>query len=168
LIDGGLPGDGPDHLRIVALAKTRGVQVRPARAGLRLRVGRDLRLRVMAAAEPDSSSGTDPNQRATVMTARYRGLDVFLPADAESEVTGALTLPDVDVLKVAHHGSEDPGLADLLTRLRPEAAVIEVGRDNRFGHPHPATLATLTKAGAAVHRTDEEGDVVMTSGDRGP
>jgi competence protein ComEC len=121
----------------------------------------------MAAAVPAASADTDPNLRATVMTATYRGLDVFLPADAESEVTGALPLPDVDVLKVAHHGSEDPGLADLLTRLRPEVAVIEVGRGNRFGHPHPATLAALRTAGVTVHRTDEDGDVVMTGGDRG-
>jgi competence protein ComEC len=168
LLDGGLAEDGPGHRRIVSLAKTRGVQVRAARAGQRFRVGRELRLRVMAAAGPASSADTDPNLRATVMTATYRGLDVFLPADAESEVTGALTLPDVDVLKVAHHGSQDTGLADLLTRLRPEVAVIEVGRGNRFGHPHPATLAALIAAGVKVRRTDEEGDVVMTSGDRGP
>jgi competence protein ComEC len=168
LLDGGLAEDGPGHRRIVSLAKTRGVQVRAARAGQRFRVGRELRLRVMAAAGPSSSADTDPNLRATVMTATYRGLDVFLPADAESEVTGALTLPDVDVLKVAHHGSQDTGLADLLTRLRPEVAVIEVGRGNRFGHPHQATLAALIAAGVKVRRTDDEGDVVMTSSDRGP
>ena len=88
------------------------------------------------------------------MTASYGNLDVFLPADAESEVTGALALPDVDVMKVAHHGSEDPGLPELLERLRPEVAVIEVGRGNRFGHPHPATLAALRSRGRgrAPHR----------------
>jgi competence protein ComEC len=167
LLDGGLPEDGPDHRRIVSLARTRGVDVRPARAGQRFRVGRELRLRVMAAAVREASADTDPNLRATVMTATYRGMDMFLPADAESEVTGALPLSDVEVLKVAHHGSEDSGLADQLERLRPEVAVIEVGRGNRFGHPHPATLAALRAAGVTVHRTDEEGDVVMTSSDRG-
>jgi competence protein ComEC len=100
------------------------------------------------------------------MTAAYGNEDVFLPADAESEVTGTLALPDVDVMKVAHHGSADPGLADLLTRLRPEVAVIEVGRGNRFGHPHPATLAALRRAGVVVHRTDEEGDVVLAGARR--
>ncbi len=88
LLDGGLPGDGADHRRIVSLARARRVEVRAARAGQRLRVGRELRLRVMSAAGADSSAEVDPNLRATVMTATYGSLDVFLPADAESEVTG--------------------------------------------------------------------------------
>jgi competence protein ComEC len=166
LLDGGLPQDGADHARIVSLARARGVDVRPARSGQRVRVGRGLRLRVLSAAGPDAAPDTDPNLRAVVMTAAYGNEDVFLPADAESEVTGTLALPDVDVMKVAHHGSADPGLADLLTRLRPEVAVIEVGRGNRFGHPHPATLAALRRAGVVVHRTDEEGDVVLAGARR--
>ena len=90
---------------------------------------------------------------------------MFLPADAESEVTGGLPVPDVDVLKVAHHGSADEGLPQLLERLRPEVAVIEVGAHNRFGHPHPDTLSALRAAGVSVRRTDEEGDVVIARGD---
>jgi competence protein ComEC len=161
LLDGGLAQDGADHRRIVSLARERGATIRTARAGQRLRVGALLRLRVMAAAE-GADAETDPNVRATVMTASYGDFDVFLPADAESEVTAALALPDVEVLKVAHHGSADEGLPALLTRLRPEVAVIEVGEHNRFGHPHPATMAALHAGGSAIHRTDEEGDVALT------
>ncbi len=162
LLDGGLPQDGAEHRRIVALARQRGAQVRPARAGQRFRVGRDLRLRVMSAVGPGSSADTDPNLRAVVLTAVYGSLDVFLPADAESEVTAGLALPDVDVMKVAHHGSEDPGLPELLERLRPEISVIEVGSHNRFGHPRPGTLAALRAAGSAIRRTDRDGDVTVT------
>ena len=61
----------------------------------------------------------------------------LLTADAESPVTLPLDLPDVDVLKVAHHGSEDPGLPQLLEEVRPELAVIPVGR-NTYGHPAPS------------------------------
>jgi competence protein ComEC len=164
LLDGGLPDDGAEHARIVALARARGAQVSTARAGQRLRVGRALRLRVLGAAGPESHANTDPNQRAVVLAAAYGDFEVFLPADAESEVTGALALPDVDVLKVAHHGSADPGLPAALEALRPETAVIEVGRGNRFGHPHPATLAALRAAGVAVRRTDTDGDVALTAG----
>ena len=167
LLDGGLPQDGADHRRIVSLARDGGATIRRARAGQRFRVGPLLRLRVMAAAE-GADVEIDPNLRATVMTASYGGLDVFLPADAESEVTAGLALPDVEVLKVAHHGSADEGLPALLERLRPEVAVIEVGAHNRFGHPHPTTLAALRAASATVRRTDEEGDIVITGGDDAP
>ena len=168
LLDGGLPGDGSEHSRIVELARTRGAEVRAARAGQRLRVGRALRLRVHAAADAGSSTDSDPNLRAVVMTASHGEYDVFLPADAESEVTGSLGLKRVEAMKVAHHGSEDQGLSELLATLRPDAAVIEVGSGNRFGHPHPATLRALMQAGVEVHRTDEDGDVVMTEPDRTP
>ena len=80
--------------------------------------------------------------------------DLLLPADAESDVTAPLSLPPVDALKVAHHGTDDPGLPDLLERLRPRVAVIEVGRRNTYGHPTPPTLAALKASGrrALPHR----------------
>ena len=64
-------------------------------------------------------AGEDPNQRAIVAHLRAGAFDLLLPADAESDVTAALDLPPVEALKVAHHGSADPGVPDLLARLHP-------------------------------------------------
>ncbi len=52
-------------------------------------------------------------------------------------------------MKVAHHGSEDAGLADELETLRPRIAVISCGRNNDYGHPRPETLAALAAARAS-------------------
>jgi competence protein ComEC len=169
LLDGANPSDGPDHRRIVALARGRGVGVVPAAAGQRFRLGRFLRLDVLSprsALEP--VHGDDPNLRAAVLQLSYRGLDVLLPADAESEVTAALALPRVEVLKVAHHGSADAGTPALLERLRPVAAVIPVGAQNRYGHPSPDTVAALRAAVPRVYRTDRDGDVTLTLPPTGP
>jgi competence protein ComEC len=87
--------------------------------------------------------------------------DLLLPADAESDVTAALPLPPVDALKVAHHGSADPGLPALLRRLRPAVAAIEVGRRNSYGHPAPQALAALRSV-PHVYRTDRDGTVTLT------
>ncbi len=103
--------------------------------------------------------GADPNQRAIVALGTGPGLRVLLTADAESDVLSRLSLDPVDILKVSHHGSEDPGLPALLTRLRPRLAVIEVGLGNTYGHPTPATLAALRDAGVPVRRTDLDGTV---------
>ena len=70
-----------------------------------------------------------------------------------------LDLGPIDVLKVSHHGSADPGLPALLERLRPRLAAIEVGRRNVYGHPAAATVRALVAAGAAVVRTDRDGSV---------
>jgi competence protein ComEC len=168
LLDGGHPRDGPAHRRIVTLARSRGARVIAAAAGQRFRLGGPLRLDVLAPpAGLDPRPGEDPNARAAVLHVSYGALDVLLPADAESDVTGALPLPRVEVLKVAHHGSEDEGLRGLLERLRPAAAVIPVGAPNRYGHPHPATLAALRAGGSRVYRTDRDGDVSVTAGPGG-
>ena len=61
----------------------------------------------------------------------------------------------VDVLKVAHHGSEDAGLGALLDRTAPRLAVISVGADNPYGHPAAGTLAELARHGVqTLERTD--------------
>ena len=100
----------------------------------------------------------DPNETALVTHVRHRGFDLLLPADAESPVLRRLALPRVEALKVSHHGSEDAGLPDVLTRLRPEIAAIEVGRGNTYGHPAPSTLAALSVV-PQVARTDVDGTV---------
>jgi competence protein ComEC len=63
------------------------------------------------------------------------------------------------VLKVSHHGSDDPGLASLLAVLRPRVAAIEVGRHNTYGHPAAQTLAALAAGAGRVLRTDRDGTV---------
>jgi competence protein ComEC len=163
LLDGG--GHEPLHDRIVALARSRGTHVVAARAGMALHLGR-LEIDVLSPKQP-GILGDDPNQSSVVALASYGAIDVLLTADAESDVTGQLALSDVEVVKVAHHGSADPGLTALLERLNPEVAVIEVGASNRYGHPNPQTLSTLNRLVRTVHRTDRDGDVTLTKDSRG-
>jgi competence protein ComEC len=166
VLDPGLAASGPDREEAVAAARERGVPVRTVRAGSRFEAG-GLVLRVLWPPGPGLAAD-DPNVNAVVLTASYGETDVFLPADAESDVTSRLPLETVEVLKVAHHGSADPGLDDELGELRPRVAVISCGRDNEYGHPRPETLAALADLpGLAVYRTDEDGTVVVESDGRG-
>jgi competence protein ComEC len=99
-----------------------------------------------------------------VLLASYGRVDALLTADAEGNVTTRLRPPPVEILKVAHHGSDDPLLDELVALVRPRVAVVSVGRGNDYGHPDPDTLATLERVpGLAVYRTDEDGDVVIES-----
>ena len=104
--------------------------------------------------------GEDPNRLAIVALARWRGFSMLLTADAEAETT-PLDPGPVDVLKVAHHGSDDAGLGALLDRTRPRLAAISVGAGNPFGHPTPGTLATLAAHDMPVLRTDLDGTVTI-------
>jgi competence protein ComEC len=101
---------------------------------------------------------TDPNELALVIRARWHDFTMLLTADAEAE-SMRLDPGPIDVLKVAHHGSDDAGLGPLLDRIRPRLAVISVGADNPYGHPTPGTLATLAAHHVPTLRTDVDGTI---------
>jgi competence protein ComEC len=105
-------------------------------------------------------AGTDPNTQALVLLVRWRHFSMLLTADAEA---GAVPLDPgpIDVLKIAHHGSEDPGLGALLERTSPRLALISVGEGNSYGHPAPETLAQLAVYGVPNLRTDRAGTIVI-------
>jgi len=133
----------------------------PSDAGQVLRAG-PLELRVLwSHREPAAPPGSEPNDRATVLHVRDGSFDLLLTADAESNVTAGLDLPAAEALKVAHHGSDDPGLPGLLARVQPQVAAISAGAHNSYGHPTPATLAAL-RGVPIVRRTDRDGTIRLT------
>jgi competence protein ComEC len=104
----------------------------------------------------------DPNPRGIAAVVGEGWFDLFLSADAESPALLEYPLPQVDAMKVSHHGSADGGLPDVLRRLRPRVAAIEVGAHNSYGHPAPSTLAALRRALPHVYRTDRDGTIRIT------
>jgi competence protein ComEC len=129
-----------------------------AAAGQEVRAG-PLALRVLWPPRGRAAPGADPNERAVVAVVTAYGARALLTADAESPQLAPLELGPVDVLKVSHHGSADPGLPALLERLRPRVALVEVGGHNTYGHPAPETIAALAASVPLVRRTDQDGAV---------
>lgn len=70
-------------------------------------------------------------------------------------------IPDLELLIVGHHGAASSTGTALLRQTAPDAAVISVGRNNRYGHPAQAVLDRLAEAGCAVYATDELGTVIF-------
>jgi competence protein ComEC len=157
----------PSPFRTAALraAAAHDVPVVQTRAGAAWRIGR-LRLRVLWPSRAGSATD-DPNTLPIVLLATYGTVDLLLTADAETEVTAPLVGRHVEVLKVAHHGSADDRLPAELRQLRPVVAVVSVGRRNRYGHPHPATLTALRAVrGLRLYRTDVDGRITLETDGR--
>ena len=163
-------GDGTrdaSFWRVVQSARARGARVVRGGGEQRFTVGA-LTVRVLGPpARPPGPPPEDPNPRALVTVVSVGDFDLFLSGDAESDALGVYALPDVEAMKVSHHGSADPGLPQLLRRLRPQVATIEVGQDNSYGHPTPSTLAALRAAVPRVYRTDRDGTVRLAVRNRG-
>jgi len=163
ILDGGSYSPSrPSHIALRAAAAAHGVRLLPPALGQVLRLG-PLELDVLwpdpALAPGALKAGANRNDHAVVLHVRDGTFDLLLPSDAESNVTSRLGLPRVEAFKVSHHGSRDPGLAGILTRLRSQVAVIEVGDPNPYGHPTRQALKDLKASGALLRRTDQDGTV---------
>lgn len=161
LIDGGDGSRDRDFRAIVVAARARGVRRLPAVAPLALNAG-SLRIDVLSPGpRPPGPPPEDPNPRAVVAVVSSDGFDLLLSGDAESEALLPLSLPHVDAMKLPHHGSADPGLPEVLERLRPGLASIPVGK-NSYGHPAPSTLAALRAANVPTWRNDLHGTIRLS------
>ncbi|MGC4895216.1 ComEC/Rec2 family competence protein [Micromonospora sp. DT31] len=152
-------------------ARRGGTALTPAQAGWRWRAGA-VELAVVGPPYPLRGSRSDPNNNSLVVAASVAGVRILLSGDAEAEEQRAMreTMPAgairADVLKVAHHGSAYQD-GEFLAAVRPAVALVCVGADNDYGHPHPGLLGRLTRGGARVFRTDTDGDVAAVRVDAG-
>lgn len=103
------------------------------------------------------------NNASIVIWAKFGGLTWLFTGDLEEEGEQFLVsaYPDlrVDVLKVAHHGSNTSSIESFLNVIQPRVAIISVGKQNRYGHPHKEVIERLEKMGSAIWRTDKQGAI---------
>ena len=114
---------------------------------------------------PETTPGGSGNETSTVIRATYKGYSFLFTGDLTASGEKALLESGQkirsDVLKVGHHGSKGASSPEFLQAVHPAWAVISVGADNSFGHPHAETLQRIEGAGAALLRTDKDGAVVF-------
>lgn len=83
-----------------------------------------------------------------------------IESPAENEILESQENIDVDILKVAHHGSKYSSSEAFLDAVSPETGIISVSATNSYGHPTEVVLEALRKRNARILRTDEIGDVL--------
>lgn len=106
------------------------------------------------------------NEASSVVRVAYGAHSFLITGDLEApgeQAMLALGCESVTVLKVGHHGSKTSSTGEFLRALAPHYAVISVGYNNHFGHPHPDTLRRLEEQSARLYRTDRDGAVVFAT-----
>lgn len=152
---------------VLLAAKSKGLKITPAHAGMNLINQDDLKVCFLA---PCASNYEDLNNWSVVTRVEYRDTSFLFTGDAEAQSEGEMLAAGnskenlkADVLKVGHHGSHSSTTPYFLQVVDPEYAVISAGVDNDYGHPHKETLDKLNSAGIQVFRTDKDGTIAMTS-----
>jgi competence protein ComEC len=166
---GGREAPPPGYLALLEEFEAKGIPVDEVWAGDRIQVDREVTLRVLGPTFPLlAGTRSDLNNNSAVLRLDYGAHSFLFAGDIEQEAQARLLLREnlrVNVLKVPHHGSGE-FVPDFFHAVRPEVAVISCGRNNRFGHPHPDTLAVLREVGAAIYRTDLDGAVIVRTDGR--
>lgn len=103
------------------------------------------------------------NDSSIVLYAKMGGKKWLFTGDAgksvEQEIMAAYPDLRVDILKAGHHGSKTSSSESFLKQIHPKVAVISVGKDNRYGHPHRQVLEELKQLSTVVVRTDLDGAI---------
>ena len=103
------------------------------------------------------------NDNSNVIYTELSGYKFMFMGDAsittEKEILNKYNLPDIDVLKVGHHGSRTSSSKSLIDKINPEYSIISVGKNNRYGHPNKEVLNTLDES--KIYRTDQDGSIMF-------
>jgi competence protein ComEC len=164
IVDPMLVAPKTGYAELVESAALRGIPWSAARAGDVLDLdGVSIRVLYPDTLPADAGEG---NAASVVLLVRWNDFEALLTGDAYVDVEREIapTVGDIDVLKVGHHGSRTSTDSTFLARVRPEIALLSVGRDNRYGHPAPEVVARLEAAGASIYRTDRQGTVRVLVG----
>ena len=103
------------------------------------------------------------NDNSNVIYTEIDGYKFMFMGDAsittEREIIENYNLPDIDVLKVGHHGSKTSSGKDFINDINPKYSIISVGKNNRYGHPNKEVLNNLE--GSKIYRTDQDGSIMF-------
>lgn len=107
-----------------------------------------------------NTSNLDSNNSSMVSILRTNGTNILLTGDIEREAEYLIKdkiIDDIHIIKVPHHGSNTSSTDEFLQSIRPQDAIIQVGRNNLYNHPSDEVLNRYNSLGAAVYRTDNMG-----------
>jgi len=162
-------GTNAEYREWMRFIEEKGIRNLAARRGARLRLGGGATLDILAPFDDVRATLVPKTNNTSVVAMLRQGkTSALLTGDIERAVEYRLVFEegyglDADILKVGHHGSKTSSSAEFLAAVSPETAVIQVGRKNRYGHPTADVLGRLSAIGAAVLRTDTDGDIGFSS-----
>jgi|GEM_PF-204312 len=109
------------------------------------------------------------NNNSLVLSLSYGDIDFLFTGDAEVEAeasmlsSSSVSVPDIDILKIGHHGSSTASSQDFLDATSPEIAVYMAGEGNTYGHPHEETIVKLCGINAEIYGTDVHGTITVST-----
>jgi beta-lactamase superfamily II metal-dependent hydrolase len=168
----GVVHDAPNYLAWLEEARDRKIPLILIERPQVINLGESCGLKILYPREDFIGKNIDNLNNSSIVAQIFYGQANFLlMGDAEIEVENNLLTAGANlksqVLKVGHHGSDTSSSEEFLEAIKPEFAVIEVGKDNDFGHPNLRISKRLERIGAQIFRTDLDGTIKFVSDGQG-
>jgi beta-lactamase superfamily II metal-dependent hydrolase len=163
-MDNGVPHTTRTYRQLMETVRRSGVTYLEA-TGRSLRLG-SVKLGVL----PPPSDAASLNDGSIGIVVEFGAFEALLTGDSEIEELNhflGLGVPDVDVLKAAHHGSRDGVSPAWLSATKPEVVVISCGRGNPYGYPHSWALRYYETVASGIYRTDTDGEIIVVAREDG-
>lgn len=164
----GINDDSKDYAQLKELIDEKEIPVTVAQKGQKINFGDDLGVDIIAPENMNGKSMENINDSSIVGLLRFKDFEILLTGDAElaewEDILSALpNNKKIEILKISHHGSKNGTTEKILAGIKPELALISVGKGNSYGHPHREVLSVLEKFRVKVLRTDEKGTIEIVS-----
>ena len=159
------------YKNIVDLCKEKDVSLNYLKSGDNL-VLDDIEIFVLNPIENDEFEKKDINEQSLTFILNYKNLKTMFTGDIGKTAEDKIIKKydnidmDVDILKVAHHGSRNSSLEEFIERVKPEISIVSSGKNNQYNHPHKETIDTLNKYNSKIILTKESGeiDIILEDG----
>lgn len=146
-----------EEIQLIELANQVGTDVHFVQAGDQIQFG-TITFEVLS---PWNEQRLSPNNHSLVLWSEIQGVKWLFTGDIEKNVEHQLVQQyphlEIDILKVAHHGSKTSSSRLFLETYKPKLALISAGRNNRFNHPHPDIIARYQELSIPTILTSEAG-----------
>jgi competence protein ComEC len=107
------------------------------------------------------------NDFSAVLKVEFGDVGMLFTGDAEvqseKDMIDSRANLMAQILKVSHHGSRTSSSKEFLDAVKPQYALISLGKDNTYGHPHQETIKVLEDLGIVILRTDIDGNIIITT-----
>ncbi|HSK73152.1 MAG TPA: ComEC/Rec2 family competence protein [Pyrinomonadaceae bacterium] len=127
----------------------------------------EIKIEILYPEKDESPQAVSDNNNSLVLRVIFGEREFLLTGDIEKEAESDLVqTPEflaADVVKVAHHGSRTSSTEEFVRATRAEYAVIPIGRESRFGHPHAEVVGRWKNSGAKILTTGERGTISIST-----
>ncbi len=114
---------------------------------------------------PPAEGGGSDNNNSVVLRIEFGERTILLTGDIEKAAERSLSQQHLkaDVVKVPHHGSKTSSTENFVLATKPTFAIISVGRNSMYGHPHEEVVQRWQSSGATVLTTGNHGTITVTT-----